>query len=263
MKAIELWFQLIVLFRLTCASAIFNDPITLHRHLMRSIRRGNLNEFENIVFHHPETIEKFNLAYWTMAMHCSSVHPESFNRNTIVDILLDGLRLKCNAQGDYTPLICAIHLGNVESIRKILRVASVNDPNASGETPLIVAICTANISIAKELIAHGADVNICDINGLNALHYATRLRNPSVRSKAIYLLLSNSADVSCFDYKKYHINYKNSNNKRIKKSFTDASIELNTDELLLRRLFMDMDKKAKGFAIIFILIFAAINIMST
>lgn len=248
MKTLELWFYLTILFRLTAAAALINDPMNLHRRIIASIRAENVDQLAEVVVSHPETIQSFNLAYWFMALFNLNDNPESLDRHLIVQILLNGLENKNRAKGEYTPLIMATLSGSMNVIKSVLKVANVDGLNQRGESALISAIRDGKLSAALELIEHGANVDIFDKSGLNALHYATRIQNPTVRSEAIWLLLSNGADVFWVDYPKYKIYHQICD---LRKSFNtaDVTVELAADELLLRRLYVDFEEKANNFAL--------------
>ena len=258
MKAIDLWFPLTFLFQLTFGSIIVNGERNLHSRIMTSIRTGNLHELQNVVDIHPEMVSNFNLAYWTMASHNVKTFPNDINRRRILTSLFRKLANKNQVKGRYTPLIFGVLSGSVEVVKKFIRSNTINTPNKYGETALIVALHTGNIEIAEELIYRGADVNIADKKGFTALQYATRLNDPLKRSEAINLLLSNSATVSSFDYPKYGIKFDEIDAAKVLNSFNVVTVELNMDELLMKRLLMDFEEKAK--TVIFVMfLFAAIQ----
>ena len=245
MKAIELWFQLTFLFQLTFGSIIVNNPRHLHYQIMTSIRTGNLQELQYVVDTNPEMVSSFNLAYWTMASHNVKTFPDDINRRKILTILFRKLANKNQVKDRYTPLIFGVLSGSVEVVKKFIRSNTINTPNKFGETALIVAVRSGNIEIVKELIFRDADVNIADKKGFTALQYATRLNDPLKRSEAINLLLSNWATVSCFEYPKYIIKFDEIDMAKISNNQSMVNVELNMDELLLKRLMMHFEEKAK------------------
>jgi ankyrin repeat protein len=68
--------------------------------------------------------------------------------------------------------------------------AGVDQPNARGETPLIVAVAFSQTAIAQRLLSHGASVNAEDVDGATALHRAAAGDDPDL----LMLLLDNGAD---------------------------------------------------------------------
>jgi hypothetical protein len=93
-----------------------------------------------------------------------------------------------------------IHLaalqGNVEAIRKHVEAGSdLNEKDAYGSTPLIIAATFGKTEVAKVLIDAGADVNVTNNDGGTALHAAAFLCRPEIVS----LLLENGADTDVRD----------------------------------------------------------------
>lgn len=84
-----------------------------------------------------------------------------------------------NAQG-YTPLILACYHSNEPIV--IFLVDKVSDINGSSEygTPLMAAVVKANINITKLLLDKKAKTNIADANGTTALHYATLFKQTEI-----------------------------------------------------------------------------------
>ena len=71
---------------------------------------------------------------------------------------------------------------------------AVDEPNATGETPLFMAIKTDNPSTVRALLGNRANINARDTHGNSALHAAVRWN--AVKSAA--LLLSQGIDVNVF-----------------------------------------------------------------
>jgi len=70
-----------------------------------------------------------------------------------------------------------------------LRNDIINSKCCSVDTPLILATMKGYYEIVKELIAHGAEVNIANDHGNTALHYACFWRYKNI---AEYLVLNNA-----------------------------------------------------------------------
>lgn len=76
---------------------------------------------------------------------------------------------------DKTPLMQAIENGDLGITTFLINNmgANVNTATLSTKrTPLMVAIFKGELEIAQFLIDKGANVDFCDINNLNILHYA-------------------------------------------------------------------------------------------
>jgi hypothetical protein len=88
-----------------------------------------------------------------------------------------------------------IHLaalqGNVAAIRQHIEAGSdLNEKDAYGSTPLIIAATFGKTEVARALIEAGADLNITNNDGGTALHAAAFLCRPEI----VKALLENGAD---------------------------------------------------------------------
>ncbi|ARF10392.1 ankyrin repeat protein [Hokovirus HKV1] len=61
-----------------------------------------------------------------------------------------------------------------EYLKDDLGKAELNTKNSYGHTPLMLACLTKKTHVAKLLVDHGADKNLCDLNGLNARILASK-----------------------------------------------------------------------------------------
>ena len=94
-----------------------------------------------------------------------------------------------NAEG-YTPLILACYRSNNEVAIFFIENGAVIDENSPMGTALMAAIVKGNNKIATLLIKKKANVNSIDANGTSALIYAVVFNNAEI----LPLLLENNAD---------------------------------------------------------------------
>jgi len=75
----------------------------------------------------------------------------------------------------------AARIGNISLVKNVLeKGVDVNTFDAEGATALMVASINGHIEIAKLLIEKGADVNAKDIDGYTALNYASLFNNTDI-----------------------------------------------------------------------------------
>lgn len=79
-----------------------------------------------------------------------------------------------------TSLHCAAMGGNIEIISQLLKICNRNAQDASGKTPLMVALAYKKRDAAIQLIESGASLHITDNDGNGILHYAATLADPEV-----------------------------------------------------------------------------------
>ena len=91
----------------------------------------------------------------------------------------------------YTPLHCAAHEGQTESVRRLLSYgASVNEKTFKGKTPLHTASKVDNTAVLELLLNAGADIEATCNVGSTPLHYAAFIGT----STAVEYLLVRGAD---------------------------------------------------------------------
>ncbi len=100
----------------------------------------------------------------------------------------------CTKQEDPTPHVL-IHVaalqGNIDEIRKHIKAGSdLNEIDAYGSTPLIIAITFGKTEVARALIEAGADMTIANSEGSAPLHIAAFF----CRTEIVEALLENGAD---------------------------------------------------------------------
>jgi CubicO group peptidase (beta-lactamase class C family) len=97
-------------------------------------------------------------------------------------------------QEDPTPAV-SIHMaalaGNIEAVRQHIAAGSdLNEKDAWGSTPLIIASAFGKTEVARALIEAGADLNITNSDGATALHTAAFL----CRTEIVEALLDKGAN---------------------------------------------------------------------
>ncbi len=105
-------------------------------------------------------------------------------------LILAGCR-EPEAQIPHVALHLAALQGNREVIQQHIEAGSdLNEKDAYGSTPLIVAITFGKVDVAKALIEAGADLKISNNEGSTPLHIAAFL----CRTEIVEGLLENGAD---------------------------------------------------------------------
>jgi serine/threonine-protein phosphatase 6 regulatory ankyrin repeat subunit B len=126
------------------------------------------------------------------------------NEDLVKLFLKVGADVNIADETNYTPLMNAVSQRH-ENIVKLLLKADA-DPNVQsgdcpeddewvvGRTALMDAALSGNLTIARELIKHGADLNLLSANGRTALHSAVVSGNTDM----VELLLKSGADVNAY-----------------------------------------------------------------
>jgi ankyrin repeat protein len=94
-----------------------------------------------------------------------------------------------------TPLIAAIHKGDLQSARKIIHAGADLNDKTCGVTALTESIAERHQQLAKELILAGADVTLPDTKGASPLIYASFY----CETEIVSLLLERKAAVNATD----------------------------------------------------------------
>lgn len=95
----------------------------------------------------------------------------------VLFLILFALRCTVTRQ-DYDPLIYAASIGDAEQVKVLLLDGHdpiVRQKRMRQHTPLIASIfygATGHVGVVHILIEHGADPNVCDVDGLSALYWA-------------------------------------------------------------------------------------------
>lgn len=93
---------------------------------------------------------------------------------TWMAFLIDkGANVNARDNRGVTPLTLACNLGFVDGVELLVeRKARVDEPTATGETPLISAVHRRNIAMMRVLLKAGADPDRADNSGRSARDYA-------------------------------------------------------------------------------------------
>lgn len=99
--------------------------------------------------------------------------------------------LKTDVRPPEMEIHTAALLGNLKAIRDHIEAGTdLDEKDAYGSTPLLIAATFGKTEVAKALIEAGADVNITSNDGATALHTAAFL----CRTEIVRALLNNGAD---------------------------------------------------------------------
>ena len=226
--------------------------------MISAIRQGNLVEFQRELDVNPAIYQGFKASFLMMALRSwmanrNGAEYDENENELICEIYLQQLVDKNPTNGIYTPLICAVLMDDARAVRKVIRAgADVDGRNILGETALIVSIHSGSLKSAQELFEHGANVDLMDRKGRNALHYACELGSLSKREEAIRLLLNNWAQVSILRVP-YEIYFDNIDTDKVL-DLKNVNADFNVDELITRRLVLDVqDKCGTLFIIVFMM----------
>ena len=77
--------------------------------------------------------------------------------------------------------LAAVRAGQLDDIDALLaQGASVNARDASGNTALMIALGERQVTAARKLLERGADANLVNRDGVNALQIAIRMDLPEI-----------------------------------------------------------------------------------
>jgi ankyrin repeat protein len=102
-----------------------------------------------------------------------------------------------NCSTTSTSILKLVIQNDHQKLSEVLRSASKVDMNkldVDGMSPLMVSCCFGNFACAETLVENGADVNLTDDIGINALMYAS-----NGYSQCLEILLHTSADINLVD----------------------------------------------------------------
>ena len=102
----------------------------------------------------------------------------SLARETAIPKLSAASSVTPMARGGLTALEFTAREGDLETGRVMLDAGvDVNETDADGTSPLVVAILNKHYAFARFLLDHGADPNLADVRGRAALYAALDMRN--------------------------------------------------------------------------------------
>jgi methionyl-tRNA formyltransferase len=84
---------------------------------------------------------------------------------------------------------------------KLKNIAGVNDRNANGWSPIIVAAYHGRVDLISELLSRGANVNDQNVKGTSVLMYAKDFCLQHKNRSLFDFLVDNGADINILDYK--------------------------------------------------------------
>ena len=114
-------------------------------------------------------------------------------RKKLDNEISDLLRSKGAKSGTETSLLVAASLGDVQSIKKLLKAGSdINKPTSSGSTLLHIAASYGHKNATELLLVSGANINVIDDQGRTPLFKAVGSRN----KETVELLIAKGADIN-------------------------------------------------------------------
>ena len=98
---------------------------------------------------------------------------DSGNTEEALSIIRKIKNIDCRDKNGNTPLLISCGKGSLTIVRELLDSgAEVNAVNSDNETPALIAAKTGHIEYISHLIDHNADINIKDRSGYGVLHAA-------------------------------------------------------------------------------------------
>ena len=93
--------------------------------------------------------------------------------------------------------------GDLETVRQLVKTADINEENADGKTPLVIACENYRVEIVRMLLDHHADVSKPDVNGYTPLMLACQMMDWNTDDSAVFdshevvsLLIKSGANVN-------------------------------------------------------------------
>ncbi len=138
----------------------------------KETRRGQTPLMWAISFGHPDIAE-------VLVEHGADVHARTKRLDVegSTPMVIEGFAVdvEITPQGGYTPLLFAVRVGDLASVRLLLaQGVDVNQASKEDGSPLVMASAAGYEELALFLLEKGADPNLTDANGISPLHYALR-----------------------------------------------------------------------------------------
>jgi ankyrin repeat protein len=151
------------------------------------------DEIVDLLIQHKADVDLLN-SQWQTPMHLASLYG---NPESIKLLLAGGVKINIRDADGNTPLHIAVLYRHPENLDEILKVnPDIDAVNKEGYTPLLLAVRRPDNEKAIELLLqHGADMNIPDPAGRNALLVSVG----SHQKDYIELLVSNWIDINSQD----------------------------------------------------------------
>ena len=162
--------------------------------LMTAARSGNVEAVETLLAHGADVNARENYRGQTALMWAAAEHHagvvkvllahgadwkvESFSRETTIPKLSAASSVTPMSRGGLTAFHFAAREGDIETGRVMLDAGvDINQVDADHTSALVVAILNKRYTYAKFLLDRGADPNIADVKGREALYAAVDMRN--------------------------------------------------------------------------------------
>lgn len=136
----------------------------------------------------------------------SSSPPSTFNQRRLsmasiqsmpsIRVIRGGYNIDLQkVDSSFTKLHKAVYLNNVDRVRKHLRTINVNSVDNFNRTPMHYAACNGNLTIIKQLMSTGANLDIQDCDGRTPLIKAVECGHNDI----VRLLVNAGAKVDLAD----------------------------------------------------------------
>ena len=166
----------------------------------KTVKESDVEEIKDLI-DRGANVNTYRNEYGSSLLHCAvckGISPSKLMEKIVKIIIKAGFKVNAINDRGESPLLYAVETGNMTFVKQLLDAgADVNLQSYSGCTALYVAVMTKNIKIAEHLINKGADLNAQDrINRDTPLHLS--VKNNDVR--IVKLLLKYKANPDIIDY---------------------------------------------------------------
>jgi ankyrin repeat protein len=165
-----------LLIGLSCIAAPVQAQMSSSFKFLEAVRKKNGAEVEEALAEPGSTIVNTrDITSGQTALHIVTARRDL---TWMTYLLAKGANVNARDGRGVTPLQLASNLGFVEGLQLLVeRKARVDDPNDSGETPLIASVHRRDLAMMRILLGAGADPDRADNSGRSARDYAKLAAN--------------------------------------------------------------------------------------